>query len=89
MGASGVSTFSNLIESLAGTAEFDVQKKGEATAVVEFDMGKGRKQSVWIRYLGSDRRGNSIVTISSASMKLRSGEKLDGERADRLGARHR
>lgn len=84
MGVSGTEAYSGLIAKIASQAGYEVQKKDDATAIVEFDMGRGRHQTVWIRYLGEDADGNYLLTISSAALKLRAGEKLDIERANYL-----
>ena len=84
MEASGVETYGNLVDELARRDGYAVERRDKATTIVEFDMGRGRHQTVWVRYQGEDADGNYLVTMSSAVLKLRTGEKLDVERANYL-----
>ncbi len=76
--------FPNWIEGIAGLAGFQIERLCETLVAVRCQLPAGRTQTVWVRLVGRDPLGNTLISISSPAMKMGSGQFLPWEQANSL-----
>ncbi|MDX6768893.1 MAG: hypothetical protein SF051_05130 [Elusimicrobiota bacterium] len=83
-GPGGGADFASVITALAGKAGLKVVKKTADMVVVPFDMGEGRKQNVFVSFLGLDAAKQNIVSVFSPALKLAQGQEVGAKTANDL-----
>ena len=77
-------SFAAFIENVASGAGLPIDKRGPDLVTVNFDMGSGRKQIVWIAPIGQDHMSNLIVGFLSPALQMQAGEDLGRKAANDL-----
>ncbi len=84
MGAGGGASFAEVITFIANKAGLKCVVKTPEMVVVPFDMGEGRKQNVFVTFLGTDAANQNIVSVFSPALKMAQGQEIGAKTANDL-----
>jgi hypothetical protein len=77
-------SFAEFVERIAARTGLVVKKHNPSLVIIPFDMGRGRKQNVWVKPIGLDHMGNLIIGFSSPALQMPTGQMLSQETANKL-----
>ena len=76
--------FPNWIEGIANLAGFQIERLCETLVAIRCELPEGRSQVVWVRLIGRDPLGNTIVSFASPALKMGGGQFLNQKKANDL-----